>query len=63
MSAQDAGACLLASTLVGSGRATSYLNLGTSGLQPCVPQLWSAGSGSQMQPDLALAHIPQSAGG
>ncbi len=63
MSEQNAGTCMLSSSLLGSGRATSFLNLGASGLQPCWPQLWSASSKSPMQPDLALAGIPQSAGG
>jgi hypothetical protein len=62
MSDQNAGSCLLSSSLLGSGRATSFLNLGASGLEPCWPQLWSASSKSTMRPDLALAGISQSAG-
>jgi hypothetical protein len=60
---QDAGACVLSSSLLSSGRATSFLNLGASGLQPCWPQLWSASSRSPIQPHLARAGIPQSAKG
>ena len=63
MNSQNAGACVLSSSLLGSGRATSFLNLGASGLQPCWPGLWSASSKSPMQPHLAWAGIPQSAGG
>jgi hypothetical protein len=62
MNSQNAGACVLSSSLVGSERATSFLNLGASGLQPCWPQLWSASSKSPMQPHLAWADIPQSVG-
>jgi hypothetical protein len=63
MNSQNAGACVLSSSLLGSGRATSFLNLGASGLQPCWPRLWSASSKSPMQPHLAWAGIPQPAGG
>lgn len=63
MNSRNAGACLLSSSLLGSGRATSFLNLGASGLQPCWPQLWSANSLSPRQPHLAWASIPQSVGG
>jgi hypothetical protein len=63
MNSQHAGACVLSSSLLSSGRATSFLNLGASGLQPCWPQLWSASSKSPIQPDLARAGIPQSAKG
>jgi hypothetical protein len=63
MNSQDAGSCLLASSLLGSGRATSYLSLGASGLEPCSPQLWSASSKAPMQPHLNWADIQQSAGG
>ena len=58
MNSQNAGACVLSSSLLGSGRATSFLNLGASGLQPCWPQLWSANSSSPRQPHLAWAGIP-----
>jgi hypothetical protein len=63
MNSRDAGACVLSSSLLSSGRATSFLNLGASGLQPCWPQLWSASSKSPIQPHLARAGIPQSAKG
>jgi hypothetical protein len=63
MNSQNAGTCVLSSSLLGSGRATSFLSLGASGLQPCRPQLWSANSKSPMQPHLAWAGIPQSARG
>jgi hypothetical protein len=63
MNSQNAGACVLSSSLLGSGHATSFLNLGASGLQPCWPQLWSANSSGPGQPHLAWAGIPQSAGG
>ena len=63
MNTQNAGACALHSSLLGSGRATSFLNLGASGLQPCWPQLWSANSPGPGQPHLAWAGIPQPAGG
>jgi hypothetical protein len=62
MNSQNAGSCVLSSSLLGSGRATSFLHLGASGLQPCWPQLWSANSKNPMQPHLARAGIPQSAG-
>jgi hypothetical protein len=39
MNSQNAGACVLSSSLLGAGRATSFLDLGASGLQPCWPQL------------------------
>jgi hypothetical protein len=63
MNSQNAGACVLSSSLLGPGRATSFLNLGASGLQPCWPQLWSANSPGPMQPHLGWAGIRQSAGG
>ena len=63
MNLQNAGACALSSSLLGSGRATSFLNLGASGLQPCWPHLWSANSSGPRQPHLEWAGIPQSAGG
>jgi hypothetical protein len=61
MGEQNAGTCLLSSSLLDSGRATSFLDLGTSGLEPCGSQLWSSSSKNPMQPDLTLAGIPQSA--
>jgi hypothetical protein len=63
MNSQNEGACVLSSSLLGSGRATSFLDLGASGLQPCWPQLWSASSKNPMQPHLARAGIPQPARG
>lgn len=63
MNSQNAGACALSSSLLGPGRATSFLRLGASGLQPCWPQLWSANSPGPRQPHLNWAGIPQSAGG
>ena len=59
MNTRSEGSCLLSSSLLGSGRATSYLDLGSSGLQPCSPELWSARSTNTMQPHLDLAGIPQ----
>lgn len=62
-SADNSGACVLWSTLLGAGRATSYLDLGgREGLQPCQPQWWSTGPVTPAQPRLGLAHIPQSPG-
>jgi hypothetical protein len=63
MNSQNAGACALSSSLLGSGRATSFLSLGASGLQPCWPRLWSANSSGPRQPRLDWAGIPPSAGG
>lgn len=53
MNSQNAGACVLSSSLLGPGRATSFLDLGASALQPCWPRLWSASSSGPMQPHLA----------
>jgi len=59
--AENSGACVLWSTLLGPGRATSFLNLrGGEGLQPCSPQWWSPGPMDATQPRLGLAGIPQS---
>lgn len=63
MNSQNQGACVLSSSLLGSGRATSFLDLGASGLQLCWPQLWSPSSKNPMQPHLARAGIPQPARG
>jgi hypothetical protein len=63
MNSQNAGTCVLSSSLLGAGRATSFLNLGASGLQPCWPQLWSANSPGPGQPHLAWTGIPQPAQG
>jgi hypothetical protein len=54
----NVGACVLSSSLLGPGRATGSLNLGTSGLAPCSRGLWS-GSTGPMQPHLARAGIPE----
>jgi hypothetical protein len=54
----NVGSCLLTSTLVGTGRATTGLDFGESGLQPCTPDLWRASPASAVQPDLTLAGIP-----
>jgi hypothetical protein len=59
--AENQGACVLWSTLLGSGRATKPLNLGGGEqLQPCSPGWWSSGRAGARQPDLRLAGIPQS---
>jgi hypothetical protein len=58
---ENAGACVLWSTLLGPGRATTALNLGGGEeLQACSPQWWSSGPAGEMQPRLGLAGIPQS---
>ena len=59
MNSSDIGACLLSTSLEGSGPATGYLNLGSSGLQPCTQGLWSGHQKGQVAPDLALAGIPK----
>lgn len=57
----DVGACVLWSTLLGSGRATADLNLGGSSfVSPCLAQDWSSGSADPDQPHFALAGIHQS---
>lgn len=59
--AQNEGACVLWSTLLGPGRATTYLDLGAGlGLQPCSPGWWKAGPVTDQQPRLGLAGIPRS---
>ena len=58
----DEGACVLWSTLLGSGRATTFLSLGSSGLQPCSSQWWAASKAAPTQPRLDLAGIPRSPG-
>jgi hypothetical protein len=62
-SSSDAGACVLWSTLKGSGRATADLNLGGSYFEPpCPSQWWSSNSaGDPAQPHFAVAGISQSA--
>jgi len=59
MNSSDIGACLLSTSLEGSRPATGYLNLGSSGPQPCTRDLWSAHQKAAVAPDLALAGIPQ----
>ena len=62
--ASNQGACVLSSTLLGPGRATTQLNLSANEfLAPCPSQFWSAGSAASMQPRLGLAGIPRSPGG
>lgn len=59
--AENDGACVLGSTLLGSGRATNSLNLGGGEtVQPCAPGWWSSGPANARQPDLGLAGIPKS---
>ena len=61
--AENQGACVLSSTLLGQGQATAALDLGGGEeLQPCSPRWWSAGSAGALQPRLGLAGIPRSAG-
>ena len=61
-SSSDAGACVLWSTLLGSGRATGNLNLGGSYFEPpCPAQYWTSGSTDLAQPHFGLAGIHQSA--
>lgn len=58
--ADNEGACVLWSTLLGSGRATTSLDLGGGEeLQPCSPRWWSPGPVSATQPRLGLAGIPR----
>jgi hypothetical protein len=53
------GACVLSSTLLGAGRATTRLQLGGGYVvQACSPRWWTSGSG--MDPHLGLAGISQS---
>jgi hypothetical protein len=62
--ASNQGACVLSSTLLGPGRATTQLNLSANEfLAPCPSQFWSAGSAASMQPRLGRAGIPRSPGG
>ena len=59
--ADNEGACVLWSTLLGPGRATTPLNLGGGEeLQPCSPRWWSPGPVNPTQPRLGLAGIPRS---
>lgn len=58
---QNQGACVLWSTLLGPGRATTALDLGAGAqVQPCESQWWSPGPLNGKQPRLGLAGIPQS---
>lgn len=60
-SAQNQGVCVLGSSLIGPGRATTALNLGGGAqLQPCEASWWSAGPVNARQPRLGLAGIPRS---
>jgi hypothetical protein len=60
-SAQNQGACVLGSSLIGPGRATSALGLGGGAeLQACSPGWWAAGPVTARQPRLGLAGIPRS---
>ncbi len=63
MNSQNAGACALSGSLLGPGRATSFLSLGAAGLQPCWPRLRSANSPGPGQPHLDWAGIPPSVRG
>ena len=57
------GACVLWSTLLGPGRATTSLDLGGGEeLQPCSSGWWSPGPVDATQPRLGLAGIPRSPG-
>ena len=59
--AQNQGACVLWSSLLGAGRATTTLDPGGGAeLQPCSPSWWSAGPVTPRQPRLGLARIPRS---
>jgi hypothetical protein len=61
VSGSDVGTCVLASSLLGSGRATTDLTLGGGEyFQACWPQLWSPHPKGPMAPHLAWANIPQS---
>jgi hypothetical protein len=59
---QNVGSCLMSSTLLGPGRATTGLNFDESGLQPCTPDLWRPSPRSAVKPDLALAGIRTTVG-
>lgn len=59
--AQNQGACVLWSSLLGAGRTTTALDLGGgTELQPCSPSWWAAGPVTPKQPRLGLAGIPRS---
>lgn len=58
--ASDArGACVLSSTLLGTGPATTGLYFGSSGLQACSPSWWSA-SADPAAPRFDLAGVQRS---
>jgi hypothetical protein len=58
---QNQGVCVLWSSLLGAGRATTALNLGGGAeLQPCSPSWWAPGPVTPRQPRLGLAGIPRS---
>ena len=60
-SVQNQGACVLGSSLIGPGRATTALTLGAGAfLQPCEASWWSAGPVNARQPRFGLAGIPRS---
>jgi hypothetical protein len=61
--ADNEGACVLWSTLLGPGRATTPLDLGGGEeLQPCSPRWWSPGPMDATQPRLGEAGIPRAPG-
>jgi len=61
-SSTDDAACVLSSTLLGSGRATTNLDLGGNEyLQPCDPSWWH-GPITPTHPNLSVAGIDQSGG-
>jgi len=58
----DDGGCVLSSTLLGSGRATTNLDLGgNQSVAPCLPSLWR-GAITPTNPNLGVAGIDQSGG-
>lgn len=58
---KNQGACVLWSSLLGPGRATTALDLGGGEqLQPCAPSWWSPGPVNANQPRLGLAGILRS---
>lgn len=63
-SSTDEGACLLWSSLLGPGRATTSLSLGGGEqLAPCSPRWWAPGPvNPAVGPRLGLAGIPRSPG-
>jgi hypothetical protein len=57
----DDGACVLSSTLLGSGRATANLDLGGGQfVQPCPPSWWHGAITPAGPPNLGVAGIDQS---